>query len=95
MGAITQTGLVVCASVDDYQSGVIKKHEHTRADKEEDRVKHIDYLDANDEPVFYHLPLLRRGGGDHRQASPMDRRSTTSSPTTAFPTPSGWSPTRP
>ena len=53
MGTITQTGLVVCASVDDYQSGVIKKHEHTRADKEEDRVKHIDYLDANDEPVFY------------------------------------------
>ncbi len=53
MGSITQTGLVVCASVDDYQDGVIKKHEHTRADKEEDRVKHIDYLDANDEPVFY------------------------------------------
>ena len=53
MGAITQTGLVVCASVDDYQTGVIKKHELTRADKEEDRVKHIDYLDANDEPVFY------------------------------------------
>ena len=53
MGSIIQTGLVVCASVDDYQSGVIKKHEHTRADKEEDRIKHIDYLDANDEPVFY------------------------------------------
>lgn len=53
MGTISQTGLVVCASVDDYQSGVIKKHELTRADKEEDRVKHIDYLDANDEPVFY------------------------------------------
>jgi uncharacterized protein (DUF1015 family) len=53
MGDITQTGLVVCAGVDDYQSGVIKKHELTRADKEEDRVKHIDYLDANDEPVFY------------------------------------------
>ncbi len=53
MGTIVQTGLVVCASVDDYQSGVIKKHELTRADKEEDRVKHIDYLDANDEPVFY------------------------------------------
>ena len=53
MGSISQTGLVVCASVDDYQSGVIKKHEHTRADKEEDRVKHIDHLDANDEPVFY------------------------------------------
>ena len=53
MGGISQTGLVVCASVDDYQTGVIKKHEHTRPDKEEDRVKHIDYLDANDEPVFY------------------------------------------
>lgn len=53
MGNITQTGLVVCASVDDYRNGVIKKHEHTRADKEEDRVNHIDRLDANDEPVFY------------------------------------------
>jgi len=53
MGTIVQTGLVACASVDDYQSGVIKKHEHTRADKEEDRVKHIDQLNANDEPVFY------------------------------------------
>jgi uncharacterized protein (DUF1015 family) len=53
MGVITQTGLVVCTSVDDYQSGVIKKHELTRADKEDDRVKHIDYLDANDEPVFF------------------------------------------
>lgn len=53
MGAFVQTGLVVCAGVDDYESGVIKKHELTRADKEEDRVKHIDYLDANDEPVFY------------------------------------------
>jgi uncharacterized protein (DUF1015 family) len=53
MGSVIQTGLVVCAGVDDYQSGVIKKHEHTRADKEEDRVRHIDCLDANDEPVFY------------------------------------------
>ena len=53
MDGITQTGLAVCASVDDYQSGVIKKHEHTRPDKEDDRFRHIDYLDANDEPVFY------------------------------------------
>ncbi len=53
MGAVTQTGLVACSAVDDYQSGVIKKHEQTRADKEEDRVKHVDTLDANDEPVFY------------------------------------------
>lgn len=53
MGGVVQTGLVACASVDDYQAGVIKKHELTRADKEEDRVRHIDCLDANDEPVFY------------------------------------------
>lgn len=53
MGEITQTGLVACASVNDYKCGVIKKHEHTRPDKEDDRVRHIDYLDANDEPVFY------------------------------------------
>lgn len=53
MGAVIQTGLVACSAVDDYQSGVIKKHEQTRADKEEDRVKHVDVLDANDEPVFY------------------------------------------
>jgi uncharacterized protein (DUF1015 family) len=53
MGSIIQTGLVACAGVDDYRSGVIKKHELTRPDKEDDRVRHIDYLDANDEPVFY------------------------------------------
>jgi uncharacterized protein (DUF1015 family) len=53
MGKLTQTGLVVCAGVDDYQSGTIKKHELTRADKEDDRVHHIDALNANDEPVFY------------------------------------------
>jgi len=52
MGAVSQTGLVVCVAVDDYQSGVIRKHEMTRADKEKDRVRHIDYLNANDEPVF-------------------------------------------
>lgn len=62
MGGITQTGLVVCASVDDYQVGVIKKHEHTRPDKEDDRVKHIDHLDANDEPVFYISPACAEIG---------------------------------
>lgn len=53
MGRFRQTGLVACASVDDYQTGVIKKHELTRQDKEDDRVRHIDCLDAHDEPVFY------------------------------------------
>lgn len=53
MGRFEQTGLVVCASVDDYENGVIRKHELTRQDKEDDRVRHIDALDAHDEPVFY------------------------------------------
>lgn len=47
-----QTGLVVCASIDDYLAGVIKKHENTRSDKEEDRMKHIDFTDTNTGPVF-------------------------------------------
>lgn len=53
MGNVIQTGLVACSAINDYQQGIIKKHELTRADKEEDRVRHIDLLDANDEPVFY------------------------------------------
>lgn len=60
MGATTQTGVVCCASVDDYANGVIKKHELTRVDKENDRVRHIDALDAHDEPVF----LLSRRSAD-------------------------------
>jgi len=52
MGAHAQTGLVACASVDEYDRDRIRKHERTRADKEEDRVRHIDALSAHDEPVF-------------------------------------------
>jgi uncharacterized protein (DUF1015 family) len=52
MGSHRQTGLVACASVDEYDRDVIKKHEKTRADKEEDRVRHVDTLSAHDEPVF-------------------------------------------
>lgn len=52
MGAHTQIGIVGCASVDGYDRGLIKKHELTRADKEDDRTKHIEVLGANDEPVF-------------------------------------------
>jgi uncharacterized protein (DUF1015 family) len=48
----TQTGLVACVSVDEYESGLIKRHEYTRARKEEDRVRHFDACDANTEPVF-------------------------------------------
>jgi uncharacterized protein (DUF1015 family) len=52
MGEHRQTGLVACASVDEYDRDVIKKHEKTRADKEDDRVRHVDTLSAHDEPVF-------------------------------------------
>ena len=52
MGKHRQVGLVACASVDEYDRGLIKKHEKTRADKEEDRVRHVDALSAHDEPVF-------------------------------------------
>jgi uncharacterized protein (DUF1015 family) len=52
MGQHRQVGLVGCASVDEYDRGLIKKHEKTRADKEEDRVRHVDTLSAHDEPVF-------------------------------------------
>lgn len=52
MGERTQTGLVACAAIDDYINNVIKKHEHTRADKELDRINHVDYCDANTGPIF-------------------------------------------
>lgn len=52
MGSVIQTGLVGCASVDDYLNGVIKRHELTRADKEEDRIRHVDTCDANTGPIF-------------------------------------------
>lgn len=52
MGDHVQTGLVAAASVAEYDQGLIKKHELTRADKEDDRTRHIDLLGANDEPVF-------------------------------------------
>ena len=52
----TQYGLVVGAWVEDYMNGVIKKHELTRRDKEEDRMKHVRVNDANMEPVFFAYP---------------------------------------
>ena len=56
MNGKTQYGLVVCACVDDYLNGVIKKHELTRRDKEEDRMKHVRVNNANIEPVFFAYP---------------------------------------
>lgn len=56
MNGKTQYGLVVGAYVDDYLNGVIKKHELTRRDKEEDRMKHVRATNANMEPVFFAYP---------------------------------------
>jgi len=52
MGNHRQVGIVACAAVSDYVNDVIKKHEKTRQDKEDDRTRHIDTLGAHDEPVF-------------------------------------------
>lgn len=52
MNGREQTGLVGCASIDDYLSDVIKKHELTRAEKETDRINHFNYCEAHTEPVF-------------------------------------------
>ncbi|EYE89643.1 SpoOJ/ParA/ParB/repB family protein [Fervidicella metallireducens AeB] len=52
MNGRSQIGLVGCASIDDYINNVIKKHEHTRADKEQDRINHVDYTNANTGPIF-------------------------------------------
>lgn len=52
MGDRVQTGLVALVSIDDYLNGVVKRHEHTLSEKEEDRVKHMDYCDAHTSPVF-------------------------------------------
>lgn len=56
----TQYGIVACASVDDYLNDIIKKHELTRPDKEEDRMNHIRVTSFNAEPVFFAYP-------DHKQ----------------------------
>ncbi|MBQ9437931.1 MAG: DUF1015 domain-containing protein [Lachnospiraceae bacterium] len=48
----TQTGIVAVCAIDDYQNGIIKRHENTRADKEEDRVRHVDALNAHTGPIF-------------------------------------------
>ncbi len=52
MNGREQTGIVGCAAIDDYINNIIKKHELTRADKEADRINHVDYCDANTGPIF-------------------------------------------
>lgn len=59
MNGKTQYGLVGCAGVEDYMNNVIKKHELTRPDKEEDRMKHVRATNANMEPVFFSYPAKK------------------------------------
>lgn len=55
-----QTGIVACSSVDDYVNGVIKKHENTREEKELDRIRHIDVMDAQSGPIFLAYRPVKR-----------------------------------
>lgn len=59
MAGRTQYGIVGCASVDDYLNGIIKKHELTRPDKEQDRMVHVRTNNANIEPVFFTYPAVK------------------------------------
>lgn len=52
MDGRAQTGIVACVSVDDYLNGVVKKHENTREEKEQDRIRHVDALSAQTGPIF-------------------------------------------
>lgn len=58
MDGRSQTGIVACASIDDYLDNTIKKHENTRADKEQDRIRHVDVCNMQTGPIF----LAYRGG---------------------------------
>jgi uncharacterized protein (DUF1015 family) len=78
----TQYGIVGCASVDDYLSGVIKKHELTRPDKEEDRMNHIRVTNFNAEPVFFAFP-------DHQELDLIVQRVVSGTPEYDFTTGDG------
>ena len=71
MDGRSQTGIVGCASIDDYQNNVIKKHENTRADKEQDRINHVDTCNAQTGPIFlaYRSNEIINGIVDHTMMS--------------------------
>ena len=72
MDGRVQTGLVACASIDDYESNVIKKHENTRADKELDRITHVDTCNAQTGPIFlaYRANVVINGEIDKAKKNP-------------------------
>lgn len=83
MNGRTQYGIVVAANVDDYMSGRIKKHELTRRDKEEDRMKHVRINNANIEPVFFAFP-------DNDKLDAIIRTVTAGEPEYDFTAPDGF-----
>lgn len=73
MDGRAQTGIVACASIDDYLSGVIKKHENTRVNKEIDRIRHVDTCNAQTGPIFLcyrNDPVLDRLTDDCKKSAP-------------------------
>ena len=78
----TQYGIVACASVDDYLDDIIKKHELTRPDKEEDRMNHIRVTNFNAEPVFFAYP-------DHTELDTLVESVVSGEPTYDFTTEDG------
>lgn len=83
MDGRTQYGFVVAAWVDDYMEGRIKKHELTRRDKEEDRMKHVRINNANVEPVFFAFP-------DNAALEEIIRKETAKAPEYDFVAPDGF-----
>ena len=74
MNGRSQTGIVGCASVEDYVHNVIKKHENTRAEKEKDRIRHIDTCNAQTGPIFlayHHQPSIDALVEEIKQQMPM------------------------
>ncbi len=78
----TQYGIVACAAVEDYMNNIIKKHELTRPDKEEDRMNHIRVTNFNAEPVFFAFP-------DHRELKQITEKVVAEAPEYNFKTPDG------
>ena len=83
MGSHSQTGVVAAASCEDYLKGTIKKHELTRPDKEDDRVRHIETLDSQTGPVFLVAPKTAQLG------NAISRITQTAVPDTDFAAPDG------
>ena len=83
MDGRTQYGFVIGAWVDDYMEGRIKKHELTRRDKEEDRMKHVRVNNANVEPVFFAFP-------DNAELEDILRKETAKAPEYDFVAPDGF-----